>query len=351
MASGEEAASPIERLRSPDRGWTPEKFLLMKLPTRIILLLASASCFSFSTLAQETSPPANPLAQTAPSQGTAAQSTPSTQLSADKASADKARDDKAKDDKAQNDKDKNAQPASGQGKNAGTSAGTSNDRLFLAMPNFLTLETSGNVRPLTTGQKFKVVARGSFDKFQFPWYGFLSAISQAENSEPGYGQGWEGYGKRFGAAFADGTIENFLTSAVLPSILRQDPRFFQSSEGGFKRRAGYAVSRIFVTRTDSGGTQFNYSEIVGSAMAAAISTNTYHPKSFITTRYNPATNMVTYVHNASSRTLSNTASVWGSQVGYDTITIVVKEFWPDIRRKMEKKHNRAEAAKPASVSP
>jgi hypothetical protein len=168
------------------------------------------------------------------------------------------------------------------------------------------------------------VARGSFDKVQFPWYAFLSGISQAENSEPGYGQGWEGYGKRFGSAFADGTIENFLTSAVLPSVLHQDPRFFQSSEGTFAHRAGYAVSRIFVTRTDSGHTQFNYSEIVGSAMAAAISTNTYHPRSFITTRYNPTTNTLTYVHNASSRTLPNTASVWGSQLGYDTITIVVK---------------------------
>jgi hypothetical protein len=335
---------------------TPEKYLLMNFSTRIVLLLATIACFSFSTLAQENSPPgntpaSNPPAQTAPGQGTPAQSTSSAQPSPDKSKDDKSKDNRAKDDKAQTDKDKNAQPASGQGKNPDASAGTSNDRLFLALPNFLTLETGRNVPPLTTGQKFKVVARGSFDKVQFPWYGFLSAISQAENSEPGYGQGWEGYGKRFGAAFADGTIENFLTSAVLPSILRQDPRFFQSSEGGFKQRAGYAVSRIFVTRTDSGHTQFNYSEIVGSAMAAAISTNTYHPRAFITTRYNPATNMVTYVHNASSRTLPNTASVWGSQVGYDTITIVVKEFWPDIRRKMGKKHNKADAAKPASVSP
>jgi hypothetical protein len=305
----------------------------MNFPTRAVLLLATAACFSFSMLAQEAPPPANAPASNPPSQSAPVAQQPSG--------------DKAKDDKAKDNKDKTAQPANAEGKNAGTS----NDRLFLAMPNFLTLENGGHVPPLTAGQKFKVVARGSFDKFQVPWYGFLSAISQAENSEPGYGQGWEGYGKRFASAFADGTIENFLTSAVLPSILRQDPRFFQSSEGGFKQRAGYAISRIFVTRTDSGGTQFNYSEIVGSAMAAAISTNTYHPRAFITTRYNPTTNTLTYVHNPSSRTLPNTASVWGSQVGYDTITIVVKEFWPDIHRKMVKKHNQAEAAKAAGVSP
>ena len=110
---------------------------------------------------------------------------------------------------------------------------TSKDRLFFALPNFLTLENAGNVPPLTVGQKFKVVARGSFDYIQIPWYAALAGISQAENSEPGYGQGAEGYGKRFGSAAADGTIENFMTSAILPSLLHQDPRFFQESEGDF----------------------------------------------------------------------------------------------------------------------
>jgi hypothetical protein len=119
------------------------------------------------------------------------------------------------------------------------------------------------------GQKFEVVARGSFDYIQIPWYGLLAGVSQAENSEPGYGQGAVGYGKRFGA---------------------------------------YA---------DSGGHQFNYSEIFGSGISAGISTYSYHPKG--------------------DRTLSNAASVWGAQLGYDSITILVKEFWPDIRRKLSKK--------------
>jgi hypothetical protein len=194
--------------------------------------------------------------------------------------------------------------------------GTSNDRLFYALPNFLTVETT-NVPPLTTGQKFKVVTRGSFDYIQIPWYGFLAGVSQAQNSEPGYGQGAEGYGKRFGAYFADGTIENYMTGAILPSLFRQDPRYFQSGKGGFWHRTGYSIGRIFVTRTDSGGEQFNISEIFGSAIAAGISTYSYHPKG--------------------DKTVLNTASVWGTQVGYDTITLVVKEFWPDIRRKLGKK--------------
>src|SRR5882762_1921848 len=66
-------------------------------------------------------------------------------------------------------------------------SGTSKDRLFFTLPNFLTLENANQVPPLTAGQKFKVVARSSFDYVQYPWYGFLAGISQAENSEPGYG--------------------------------------------------------------------------------------------------------------------------------------------------------------------
>ena len=201
--------------------------------------------------------------------------------------------------------------------NTGTNRdGTSNDRLFYALPNFLTLENAGQVPPLATKEKFKVVARGSFDYILIPWYGFLAAISQAEDSEKGYGQGAAGYSKRFAAYFADGTIENFMTGAILPSLLRQDPRYFQLGQGSSTHRTGYAISRIFVTRTDSGHYQFNYSEIIGSALSAGISTYSYHPQA--------------------DRTLANTLSVWGTQVAYDTLTQVVKEFWPDIRRKIAK---------------
>ena len=146
--------------------------------------------------------------------------------------------------------------------------GVSKDRLFYALPNFLTLENAGQVPPLSTKEKFKVVTKGSFDYVQIPWYAFLAGISQAEDSEEGYGQGAAGYGKRFGAYFADGTIENYMTGAIFPTILRQDPRYFQSGKGSFTHRTGYAVSRIFVTRTDSGHQQFNFSEIFGGGPSA-----------------------------------------------------------------------------------
>ena len=194
--------------------------------------------------------------------------------------------------------------------------GTSNDRLFFALPNFLTLENSAHVPPLTPGQKFKVAFRSSFDYIQYPWYAVLAGISQAQNSEPGYGQGAEGYAKRYGAAFADGTIENFMVNAVVPSVLHTDPRYYQLGKGTFLHRTGYALSRLFITRTDSGHNTFNFAEIGGSGMAAAISTYSYHPEA--------------------DKTFSNTAEVWGTQVGYDAIRIVLNEFWPDIRRKFHK---------------
>jgi hypothetical protein len=216
--------------------------------------------------------------------------------------------------------------ASGTGKAA--PSGTSNDRLFYALPNFLSLENTGKIPPLTTKQKFSVVARGSFDYVEFPWYAFVSAINQANDAEPAYGQGWGAYGKRFVTSYADGTIENFITSAILPSVLHQDPRFYHSQAGGFTHKAGYAVSRIFLTRNDSGNTQFNYSEVVGSALSAAISTYSYHPRNTVLSSPTGPRFI------GSDRTLVNTASVWVSQLGYDTITIVIKEFWPDIHRKL-----------------
>lgn len=203
-------------------------------------------------------------------------------------------------------------------------SGTSNDRLFWALPDFLTVQNAGHIPPLTPGQKFKVVARGTFDPIEGVFLAFVSGINQASNSDPGYGQGAAGYGKRYGAAFGDNAIENFMTSAILPTFLKQDPRYFQLGSGSFFHRTGYAISRIFVTRSDSGRPQFNTSEIAGSASSAAIGTYAYH--------------------SSESRTLRNTITVWGTQVGWDTVTNGVKEFWPDIHRKLTRKKNPPSAA-------
>ena len=193
-------------------------------------------------------------------------------------------------------------------------SGTSKDRLFYTFPNFLTLEDAGSVPPLTTAEKYKVLTRSSFDYVKFFWYGALAGIGQAANSQSGYGQGAAGYGKRYSAAFADGTIEDYMTGAILPSLLHQDPRYFQLGKGGFWRRTGYAISRTVITRGDSGHNQFNFSEVLGSGVASSIGTYSYYPRS--------------------DRTAGNVMSVWGSELGIDAFVTVLKEFWPDIRRKL-----------------
>jgi hypothetical protein len=190
------------------------------------------------------------------------------------------------------------------------------------------LENAASAPPLSTGQKFALTARGTFDPVEFVWYGAQAGISQWKGSDPTYGQGIEGYGKRFGEVFADGTIENFFSKAIFPSILREDPRYFQMGHGSVWRRTSYAVSRIFVTRTDSGGTEVNISEFLGAGSAAAISAYSYHP--------------------ADDRNLAGVGSTAGTQILFDALSNVVKEFWPDLRRKLSKSKSDSPPPPPGS---
>lgn len=195
--------------------------------------------------------------------------------------------------------------------------GTSKDRILWTLPNFLTLEDAENIPPLTSGQKFKVVGRSLIDPSEFVLIGFVAGLGQASNSDPSYGQGAQGYGKRYATAYADNAIENFMASAALPSLLHQDPRYYQLGRGGFLKRAGHAISRVVITRSDRGQEQFNYSEVFGAGIAAAISTYSYHP--------------------AQDKNFGTVAKVWSTQIGWDVGTYMLKEFWPDLRRKHRKK--------------
>jgi hypothetical protein len=191
-----------------------------------------------------------------------------------------------------------------------------NDRLFGVLPNYLTVENEARVPPLTRGGKFRLVAKNAFDPAIYPFIGFLALVGQATDSEPEYGQGAAGYGRRYGASFGDAAVGSFMTGAVFPSIFKQDPRYYQLVHGGFKARSLYAVSRIFITRSDSGHRQFNASEVIGNLVAAGIS-QSYHP--------------------AEDRSLPNTLSVWGTDIGWDTTANLAQEFWPDIHRWLKRK--------------
>ena len=191
--------------------------------------------------------------------------------------------------------------------------GTINDRIFEVLPNYGTVENKNVLPPLTVGQKYRLATAGVFDWAAYPFNGALSAIAQAKNDPKEWGQGWAAYGKRFGSSFADNSIGTYMTTAIFPSLLHEDPRYYQLGRGSFARRAYHGVNRLFVTRTDSGHDRFNISESVGNAAAAAIS-NIYHVPS--------------------DRTAARNATTFGFLILWDGLSNELKEFWPDIRRKV-----------------
>jgi hypothetical protein len=191
-----------------------------------------------------------------------------------------------------------------------------NDRIFGMLPNYATVETEHEFGPLTVKDKFKLTEDSMLDPVTFPFIGLEALISQAQDSDPEYGQGLKGYGARYGTAYGDALFGTTMTTSVFPSMLHQDPRYFQLGHGTIMHRSLYSISRLFVTRNDDGNHGFNYSEIAGNLVAAGIS-NAYHP--------------------AQERTFSNTMSVWGTDIMWDGVSNVLKEFWPDIRRHFQKK--------------
>ncbi len=170
--------------------------------------------------------------------------------------------------------------------------------------------------PLTPGGKFKLVVRDTFDPVIFAFIGLEAGINQASNSDPTFRQGFKGYSKRYGLAFADDAIGNIMTSALFPIALHHDPRFYQMGSGSFLHRFWYAGTRVLITRSDTGTVQFNYSEILGNALAAGIS-NAYHP---------------------GPRTLGSNVNIWATQTAWDAVSYEMKEFWPDLHRLASRRH-------------
>lgn len=200
-----------------------------------------------------------------------------------------------------------ALPVMAQQDGSATSGVQPDPHMFGIFPNHATVEDEWDAPPVGPRQKFAMASENTFDPWVYPFIGFVATMNRS------FGPGVSGFGKQYAASLADNMTGNFLTSAALPSLLRQDPRYFQLGSGGVWRRAAYAASRIVVTRQDAGGAQFNVSEIGGNMLAASIS-NAYYP--------------------SAERTVTATLSRWGMQILWDTLSNEMKEFWPDIRQKL-----------------
>ena len=207
-------------------------------------------------------------------------------------------------------------------------------RILGIMPAFQVVDNAENIPPMRPGQKFSLMWKSSTDPFVFALDGFVALVGQADDSNSGsktvthpdgttsrvrYGfeQGVTGYMKRFGASYADTLDGNFWGNAVLPVLLREDPRYFRMGTGSFPRRFLYSASTTIWARRDNGKWGPNYANVAGNFISGAIS-NFYYPKE--------------------EGGLEKTA------IGAVTVTIEgtfgaeLIEFWPDIERHLRHKH-------------
>jgi len=151
-------------------------------------------------------------------------------------------------------------------------------RLFGVIPNYY-VSYVPNAAPLTTKLKFQLAWKNTVDPVTFAIVGGIAGIEQADNAFSGYGQGAQGYAKRYGAAYADLVSGTFIGSAILPSLLKQDPRYFYKGTGSSRQsRLLYAVANAVICKGDNGRWQPNYSSIIGGLAAGGIS-NLYYPAS------------------------------------------------------------------------
>lgn len=210
---------------------------------------------------------------------------------------------------AQTDEIQTASPAAPQ-------AAGEDKRVFGVIPNNRTTEASLPFAPISAKRKMTIAFKDSFDWPVYITSGLFATLYQLENQNPSFGQGMAGYGKRYASSYGDQMMGNMMTEGIIPALGHQDPRYFRLGEGTKKSRAWYAVSRIFVARMDSGRNSFNFSEWGGNATAVAIS-NAYYPD---------------------TRNVSDNVEKLLVQCATDAFSNVLKEFWPDVKRHFDHRH-------------
>lgn len=148
-------------------------------------------------------------------------------------------------------------------------------RVFGFVPNFYVTYIP-NAAPLNPRQKFNLAWKTTIDPISFGLNAATAGIQQASDEFEGYGQGAQGYAKRYGASYADFAIGTFIGGAILPSLLHQDPRYFYKGTGSKRSRLMYAIANSVICKGDNGQWQPNYSGIMGSIASGGIS-NLYYP--------------------------------------------------------------------------
>jgi hypothetical protein len=184
-------------------------------------------------------------------------------------------------------------------------------RILGIFPNFRAVSAETHLPPQSVPEKFVTASQDSFDYSAIFLPAALAGESELTNATPEFHSGWAGYGRYFWHTWVDQTSENYLVEFIVPTLTREDARYYTMGPGGGRKlkRIGYALSRAVVTRNDAGRDTFNVSEVVGAGAAAGIS-NFYYPRP--------------------ERTFANTADKWSVNVGVDAASFIIREFWPDI---------------------
>lgn len=182
-------------------------------------------------------------------------------------------------------------------------------RIFGVLPNFRAVNADQHLPPQSVKDKFITATQDSFDYSSIFVPLAVAGYDYGRNATPEFGTGGVAYGRYLWHSAVDQTVENYMVEFFVPVATHEDTRYYSLAHGGFLKRAGYSLSRAVVTRTDSGGSTFNFSEVVGAGAAAGIS-NLYYP--------------------SRERSFGNTGSQWGTSVAIDAASFFVKEFSPDI---------------------
>jgi hypothetical protein len=193
------------------------------------------------------------------------------------------------------------------------SEGIQTKRMFWVVPNFAAVSANTQLPRQSVREKFWLATQDSVDYSSFIWAGLLAGQSMALKSSPELHNGFAGYGRYYWRAFADQASGAYFTEAIVPAITHEDPRYYTLGHGSFFHRTAYALFQVVHTKTDSGGVSFNYSEIVGNGMEAGLS-NLYYPPQ--------------------ERGLRQTARNWGTGLEAAALNNIIREFWPDIRKKI-----------------
>lgn len=196
----------------------------------------------------------------------------------------------------------------------------SHERVLGLAPTFYVVNDASKARALTVREKWRLFYRQTYDPYQFAATGIGAGISQAENDSPGYGQGMQGYAKRYGSQFADTSLGAFFGNFLLPSLLHDDPRYFRAGSGPFMHRLLHAAGSALITHRDNGTRRTNYSNILGNFIGCGFG-NLYYAKE--------------------DRGVGTTFERGATVTGAGALGAVFLEFWPDIHNKLFKKNKSA----------